>query len=379
MRKHSYAIVALVAVIWLALAASGCSKGNADPRAEAPPPAVVEHEDNANLFRVDHPDQYPVVAAGESDEAPELNVTGSVSPDISRNVPVISLASGRVVEIKARLGDTVTKGQLLLRVQSADISQAFSDYRQAMADETLAKAQLERSELLYQHGAIALNDLQVAQDTEDKAKVTVETTLDHLKVLGADIKNPSALVDVYAPVSGVITDQEVTVAAGTQGLSSPNAFTISDLSQVWILCDVYENDLPFVRLGEYADIHLNAYPNEHLRGRIGNIGPILDPNIRTAKVRLEVPNPGMLRLGMFATATFYGPRKEVHATVPASAVLHLHDRDWVYSPAGDGQFHRVEVTGGKMLAGNVQELLTGLKPGDKVVANALDLQSTVEQ
>jgi len=379
MRKHSYALAALAAVTWLVLIASGCSSGSADPRAEAPPPAVVEHEDTANLFRVDHPEQYPLVSAGESVEAPELSVTGSVTPDISRNVPVISLASGRVVEIKARLGDTVTKGQLLLRVQSADISQAFSDYRQAVADETLAKAQLDRSELLYQHGAIALNDLQVAQDTEEKAKVTVETTLDHLRVLGADVENPSALVNIYAPVSGVITDQEVTAAAGTQGLSSPNAFTISDLSHVWILCDVYENDLPFVRLGEYADIHLTAYPDVHLRGRIGNIGPILDPNIRTAKVRLEVANPGMLRLGMFATATFYGPRKETHATVPASAVLHLHDRDWVYVPAGDGQFRRVEVTGGKMIAGKGQEILTGLKPGDQVVADALDLQATVEQ
>ncbi len=379
MKKHCYAIAALAGAISLVLMASGCSSGNADPRAEAPPPVVVEHEDTANLFRVDHPEQYPLVSAGETVEAPQLNVTGSVSPDISRNVPVISLASGRVVEIKARLGDTVSKGQLLLRVQSADISQAFSDYRQALADETLAKAQLDRSQLLYQHGAIALNDLQVAQDTEEKAKVTVETTLDHLRVLGADVNNPSALVNVYAPVSGVITDQEVTVAAGTQGLSSPNAFTISDLSHVWILCDVYENDLPFVRLGEYADIHLNAYPDVHLRGRIGNIGPILDPNIRTAKVRLEVPNPGILRLGMFATATFYGPKLETHATVPADAVLHLHDRDWVYTPAGNSQFHRVEVTSGKMLPGKGQEILTGIKPGDQVVANALDLQSTVEQ
>lgn len=379
MKRHFYALAALAAVIGLALMASGCSSGNADPRAEAPPPVVVEHEDTANLFRVDHPEQYPLVSAGESVEAPELNVTGSVTPDISRNVPVISLASGRVVDIKARLGDTVTKGQLLMRVQSSDISEAFSDYRQAVADETLAKAQLDRSQLLYQHGAIALNDLQVAEDTEDKAKVTVETTLDHLKVLGADINNPSALVNVYAPVSGVITDQEVTVAAGTQGLSSPNAFTISDMSHVWILCDVYENDLPFVRLGEYADIHLTAYPDVHLRGRIGNIGPILDPNIRTAKVRLEVANPGMLRLGMFVTATFYSARMETHATVPAGAVLHLHDRDWVYAPLGGGQFRRVEVTAGRMLPGKGQEILTGIKPGDQVVANALDLQSTVEQ
>ena len=139
---------------------------------------------------------------------------------------------------------------------------------------------------------------------------------------------------MFAPISGVITDQQVTTAAGTQGLASPNPFTISDLSHVWILCDVYENDLAQVHLGEFADIHLSGYPNLVLKGHIGNIGPVLDPALHTAKVRLELANPGMLRLGMFVTATFHGLHKQVHASVPASAVLHLHDRDWVYVPVG---------------------------------------------
>ena len=340
MKDHVYAIstLALVACLTAFLSSSCTNGGKADPAAKAPPPAQVEQEQDGGAFSVDHPEQFPLATAGKYEAAPELNVTGTVSPDVSRNIPVVSLASGRVVDIHARLGDTVTKGQLLMRVQSQDISQAFSDYRQAVADETLAHTQLNRSKLLYEHGAIALNDLQVAEDTEAKAKVTVETALDHLRILGADPHNPSAIVEVHAPVSGVITDQQVTAAAGTQGLASPNAFTISDLSHVWILCDVYENDLPFVRLGEYADIHLNAYPDQVLRGRIGNIGPILDPNLRTAKVRLEVQNPGMLRIGMFATATFYGPKKEAYATVPATAMLHLHDRNWVYVADGRRPF-----------------------------------------
>ena len=379
MKHCNYSIATLALVAGLGLLASSCSRGKADPRSEAPPPAQVEHEQNAGLFRVDHPEQFPLATAGEHDEAPQLDVTGSVAPDISRNIPVISMASGRVLEIRARLGDTVTKGQLLMRVQSQDIAQAFSDYRQAVADETLARTQLDRSKLLYEHGAIALNDLQVAEDTEAKAKVTVETTLDHLRVLGADPSNLSAIVDVRAPASGVITDQQVTAAAGTQGLASPNAFTISDLSHVWIVCDVYENDLPFVRLGEYADIHLNAYPDRILKGRIGNIGPILDPSLRTAKVRLEVANPGILRLGMFATATFYGPKKQPYATVPATAILHLHDRDWVYTPLGPGEFRRVEVVAGNMLPGNLQEIKSGIRPGAQVVADALVLQQTAEQ
>jgi cobalt-zinc-cadmium efflux system membrane fusion protein len=199
-------------------------------------------------------------------------------------------------------------------------------------------------------------------------------------VLGADVEHPSSIVEIHAPVSGVITDQQVTAAAGVKTLdNSPNLFTISDLSHVWIICDVYENDMSFVRVGEYADLHFAAYPNVVLKARIANIAPSLDPAIRTAKVRLEVENSGRLRMGMFVTATFHGTANELHATVPATAVLHLHDRDWVYAPAGNNQFRRIEVVGGKMLPGNLQEIVSGIEPGQQVVANALVLQSTVEQ
>jgi cobalt-zinc-cadmium efflux system membrane fusion protein len=339
----------------------------------------VEREGNADLVKVDHAERFPATTATEHNSAPELNVTGVVSADVSRNVPVISIASGRVLEVHARLGDTVAKGQLLLRVQSADISGAFSDYRQAVADETLTRAQLERSKLLYEKGAVAQKDLEVAQDTAEKAKVTVETTAERIRVLGADKDHPTAIIEILAPVSGVITDQQVTAASGTQGLASPNAFTISDLSHVWVICDVYENDLAFAQVGEYAEIRLNAYPDRVLRARISNIGPILDPNLHTAKVRLEVENPGHIRLGMFVRATFHGQRKDVHAMVPATAVLHLHDRDWVYVPVESGQFRRVEVVGGEMLPGKMQEIRSGIQPGQRVVQNALVLQSTVEQ
>jgi cobalt-zinc-cadmium efflux system membrane fusion protein len=378
MKRRELTFLTLVLCLTLLLAGCG-GEGKADPKAEAPPPAQDEHVQGAGLFKVDDPSKFPLAVAGEIDEASELNVTGVVSADVSRTIPVITLASGRVIEVDARLGDTVTKGQLLMKVQSADIAGAYSDYEQAVADETLSKAQLDRSKILYEKGAIAQKDLEVAQDAETKAQVTVKTTLDHLRVLGADPDHPSAIVEVRAPVSGVITDQQVTNAAGVQGLSSPNPFTISDLSHIWILCDVYENDLSQVHLDEYADVKLNAFPNRIFKGHIGNISPVLDSNLRTAKVRLELSNPGSMRLGMFVTATFHGLKKEAHATVPAPAVLHLHDRDWVYVPAEGGQFRRVEVTGGKMLPGNLQEITSGVPPGTKVVSNALVLQATAEQ
>jgi membrane fusion protein, heavy metal efflux system len=177
----------------------------------------------------------------------------------------------------------------------------------------------------------------------------------------------------------VITDQQVTNAAGVQGLSATNPFTISNLSDVWIICDVYENDLSAVQLGETADIRLNAYPDQVITGKISNIGAVLDPALRVAKVRVEVHNPGMMRPGMFVSATFRGQKKESHASVPASAILHLHDRDWVYVPNGENKFRRVEVKAGASLPDKMQEIVSGIKPGDKVVSNALVLQSTVEQ
>jgi membrane fusion protein, heavy metal efflux system len=363
-----------------ALTLAGCgSDTKQNATAEAPPPAQVEHEGDASIVQVDNASQFPLAAATEYKAASKLTVTGVVSPDVSRTVPVISVASGRVVEISARLGDTVKKGQLLLRVQSADIAAAYSDYRKAVADETLANTQYNRAKDLYDHGAISLNDFQVAEDTQNKAKVDVETTAEHLRVLGAPLDHPSGIVDIVAPVAGVITDQQVTNAAGVQGLSSTNPFTISDLSDVWILCDVYENDLADVRLGDSADVRLNAYPDQVVTGRISNIGAVLDPNIRTAKVRIQVHNPGDMRPGMFVTATFHGQKKESHASVPASAILHLHDRDWVYLPAGGNKFKRVAVVGGDMLPNNMQEIVSGLNPGDQVVTNALVLQNTVEQ
>jgi membrane fusion protein, heavy metal efflux system len=369
------------ALVWVGLAAGCAARGDTDSASGAPPPAVVDHDEDSNVVNVDHPEQFPISTATARAASPELSVTGVVNPDVSRAVPVVSLASGRVIDVRARLGDQVHKGQLLLRIQSADVSTAFSDYRKAVADRALAESQLDRAKALYDRGAIAKKDVEVAQDAADKARVDVENATERLRILGMDANRPpSAVIDVIAPASGVITEQNVTNAAGVKSLdNSPNLFTISDLSRVWIVCDVYENDLRTVRVGDTADIHLAAYPDRVLKGRINNIGAILDPAIRTAKVRIEVTNPGLLRIGMFVTATFHGRSTETRAVVPAAAVLHLHDRDWVYVPVERSRFERREVMGGQMLADNMQELRSGLRPGERVVANALVFQNTVEQ
>jgi cobalt-zinc-cadmium efflux system membrane fusion protein len=222
--------------------------------------------------------------------------------------------------------------------------------------------------------------LEQAEDAERDNQADLTAAEEQLRTLGIDKHDPHSIVPVYAPISGVIVAQNVTIAAaaGVNFSGSSTAFTIADLSVVWIVCDVYENDIRKLQLGQHADIKLNAYPGRVLSGHISDIGPVLDPNIRTAKVRIEVANPGILRLGMFVTATFESKTKEPHAVVLASAILHLHDRDWVFTPAGGSQFRRVEIHSGRMLDGNRQEVLSGIHPGQPVVSNVLQLEATLE-
>ena len=345
----------------------------------APPPAKVVHLADMNVVSVDatRANLFPLTEAGKMETASQLTATGSVQPDVSRTVPVISLANGRVVDIKVRLDDYVKKGQLLFQVQSADVTNAFDMYLKAVNDEQLANKAYLRAKDLLEHGAISQAMLEQAEDSEHNAKADLNAAEEQLKTLGVDKDHPSSVVNVYAPVSGVIIAQNVTQAgaAGVALSGSSTAFTIADLSRVWILCDVYENDLPDVHVGEMAQIHLNAYPDKVLKGRISDIGPVLDPTIRTAKVRIEVANPGMLKLGMFVTATFEAKKKTTSTVVPANAVLHLHDRDWVFLPAGNNQYKRTEVRGGKFLPNGKQEIQSGLSPGQQVVVNALSLET----
>jgi membrane fusion protein, heavy metal efflux system len=361
---------------------AGCNGKPSDPKNEAPPAAVVQADTDANLVHVDHPDQFTLVAATSYATTSTIQVTGTVNPDVSRTVPVISIASGRVVEVYARIGDYVKKGQLLMDVQSADVSGAFGQYLKAVNDERLAKVQFDRAKLLNDKGAISSSQVEVAQNAEDDAKAALSASEEQLRVLGVDKNNPAAIVKVHAPVSGYIIAQSVTTdgAAGVTYAGSANAFTIADLSHVWIVCDVYENDLPTVHLGEKADIRLAAYPDRVLTGVISDIGAVLDPQNRAAKVRIQVDNPNtLMRVGMFATVTIHGKTLQTHVQVPASAVLHLHDRDWVYVPAGDNKFRRVSVRSGGALPDNTQEILSGIDVGQQIVSNVLALQNTADQ
>jgi cobalt-zinc-cadmium efflux system membrane fusion protein len=359
----------------------GCnSKSARQDAAEAPPstPAVVDAS-TENTVHVDKVSLFPLVAAKETSVFDSVTATGSVQPDISREVPVLSIANGKVIALHVALGNYVRKGQLVMEVQSPDVTGAFASYQTAISNENLTNTVLTRDKLLFDKGAIARSQLEIAQNAEDASKAALTAAEQQLRILGVDKDHPGDTVKVYAPISGVIVAQNTT-AAGAAGINLAGvggSLTIADLSHVWVICDVYENDLANVHLGEQADIKLNAFAGTTRTGTISDIGAILDPSIRTAKVRIQVPNSdNLLRIGMFATATFHGSKAHTGVTVPGSSVLHLHDRDYVFVPSGSaGTFRRVIVRSAQTLPGGAVVIESGIGPGQQVVSNALELQN----
>jgi cobalt-zinc-cadmium efflux system membrane fusion protein len=369
--------------MWVGLAAclmcAACSKSQ--PAGAAPPATVkVEPPTDPDVFSVDKPDQFPLVTADQRHVHEDVAANGVVAADVARNVPVLSLSGGRVIEISARLGDVVKKDQLLLKVHSNDLALALSDYQKAVADELLARRAHDRAKDLLDHGALPMKDLETADDALQKAQVDLRTTSEHVRILGGDPEHPSPIFEVRAPSSGVIVEQNIQTAGGVRSLdNSPNLFTIADLSTVWILCDVYENLLSEVRLGDTAEVRLNAFPERTWKARISNISSLLDPATRAAKVRLELANPGgVLRPGMFATARFTSQTASDRVVIPATAILRLHDKDWVFRPTGGNQFRRVEIHGGEVMPDGL-EYVTGLNKGDQAVKNALQFATAIEK
>jgi|CZKR01.1.fsa_nt_gi cobalt-zinc-cadmium efflux system membrane fusion protein len=352
-----------------------CSKDT--PAATSKPPVTLDPD----VFDTDHPELFKTAKA-ESRSLPTLvAANGTVSPDVNRTIHVTSLGGGRVVDLKVKLGDAVNKGQTLLVISSPDLSGAFSDFQKAQADEVLSHKALDRAQMLYDRGAIAAKDLETAQDTEDKAKVDVETAEHHVQILGADPAHPSPLINLKAPITGTIVEQNI---AGFEGIKSldntPNLFTIADLGQVWVVCDVFENDLGEVHLGDAAEIRLNAFPDRAFKGKVADISRVLDPNTRSAKVRIVLDNAdGALRPGMYAVATFRSRKLTNRVIVPSTAIMRLHDKDWVFRKESDKRFRKIVVQADGLAPDGMQEIRDGVKPGDELVTNALEFSSEVAE
>jgi len=364
-------------LLLLAFLVGGVGCSNDSPAAASKTPVTIDPD----VFETDRPELFKTAKAETKALPTQVTANGTISPDVNRTIRVTSLGGGRVVDLKVKLGDNVNKGQTLLVISSPDLSAAMSDYAKAKADEVMSHKALDRAQMLYDRGAIATKDLETSQDAEDKAKVDVETAEHHIQVLGADPAHPSPLIDLKAPVSGTIVEQNVAGFEGVKSLdNTPNLFTIANLAEVWVVCDVFENDLSEVHLGDSAEIRLNAFPDRAFHGKVADISRVLDPNTRSAKVRIVLGNAdGALRPGMFAVANFRSRKLTDRVIVPSTTIMRLHDKDWVFRKEGDKRFRKIVVQADGLAPDGMQEIRDGVKPGEELVTNALEFSTEVAE
>jgi cobalt-zinc-cadmium efflux system membrane fusion protein len=380
-RKPSFGLhfVAALAVAAIAFVSWGCGGGPGESESKMTSYSTGENKaDTAELFTLP-PEQMShikVVSVEKSKRPRLLRLTGAVAYNAFKTTPVFSAVGGPVQEILTEPGQFVHAGQTLLTVTSPDYSAARSAYLKAISTFQLADKNYERSKDLYEHKAIAERDLQQAESDRSEALADQQSAEDALRALG--IRDPAAMVKqppkstgqipVPAPVAGQIVERLVGPGQLLQA-GSTQCFTISDMSTVWVLVNVYQNDLANVRIGDAVDITTDAYP-DIFHGKISYIADALDPTTRTLQARIVTENPGYkLKKDMYVTANVHAGALANALTVPDAAVLRdTENQPFVYVQVASNQFARRLVKIGDSQDGRtlVQE---GLKEGEDVVGD----------
>jgi cobalt-zinc-cadmium efflux system membrane fusion protein len=303
-----------------------------------------------------------------------LRLTGAVAYNGFRTTPVISQVSGPVSRVVVVPGQIVRRGEPMLYVASPDYSQLRTNYLKAKSAYALAQKANARAKDLYEHKAIAEQNLEQAESAEVQASGDLSSAQAALKVLGVTDLDamekgpPSFEVPVKAPIGGLVVEQDVAAGQLIQP-GSTQCFVISDLGSVWVLVNVYQKDLPYVRVGDAVTIQTDAYP-EQFHGRISYIGASLDPSTRTLQARIDTSNPGAkLKKDMYVVATVKAGTITNAIALPDAAVLRdSENQPFVFAESGSNQFGRRTVTLGESLNGQTQ-ITSGLKPGDQVIGD----------
>jgi cobalt-zinc-cadmium efflux system membrane fusion protein len=303
-----------------------------------------------------------------------LRLTGAVAYNSFRTTPVITQVSGPVSRIVVVPGQNVHQGEPMLYVASPDYSQLRTNYLKAKAAYVLAQKASVRARDLYEHHAIAEQNLEQAQAAEVQASGDLVAAEAALKVMGvtdpdALIQGPSSFeVPLKAPVSGLVVEQDVSAGQLIQP-GTTQCFVISDISTVWVLVNVYQKDLPYVRVGEEVTIQTDTYP-ETFHGRISYVAASLDPSTRTLPARVETNNPDeKLKKDMYVVAMVNAGTIPNAIALPDAAVLRdSENQPFVYAAVSANQFGRRSVTLGESLNGKT-EITSGLKAGDRVIGD----------
>jgi cobalt-zinc-cadmium efflux system membrane fusion protein len=303
----------------------------------------------------------------------EVAVPATVQSDPTRVVHVLPPVSGRLIGLKVRPGQSVKAGETVALIQSSDAAAARADYDKAKIETSRTQRGEERAALLLQHGALAEKEYEDTKAQAANARSDLARSLERLRVLGLNPNDDSDVVMLKAPRSGVVT--EISAANGelSKSLDNANAIaTIADLSSVWVIGDIYEKDLSLALSNTPVKITLAAFPNQTWSGTISNVSDVLDPNTRTLKIRVVLPNPDhKLKPAMFANIHLIGPPKKI-ITIPSTAVLHEGDLMFVMVKRADGTYEkRAVVSSGTH--GDKAEIAAGLQPGENVVTSGAEL------
>ncbi len=366
-------LAALVAASAIMLILAGCEGSGAKASTDS---SAQKSSDNAELFSIPQEQMAHVqVLTVQSATLPRtLRLTGAVAYNSFHTTPVITPVSGPVSRIAVVPGQKVTKGEPMLYVASPDYSQLRTNYLKTRDAYALAQKAYARARDLYEHKAISEQNVEQAQSTETQASGDLASAQAALKVMGvADLDAlvqapPSFEVPVRAPIDGVVVEQNVSVGQLLQP-GTTQCFMVSDTSSVWVLVNIYQKDLPYVRVGNTVAIQTDTYP-EVFHGRISYVAASLDPNTRTLQARIETNNPGeKLKKDMYVTATVSAGAIPNAIALPDAAVLRdTENQPFVYAAASANQFGRRSVTLGESLNGQTQ-ITSGLKAGDHVVGN----------
>jgi membrane fusion protein, heavy metal efflux system len=300
-----------------------------------------------------------------------LEVPARVSADPSRVVRIFPPLSGRMIGLRVLPGQEVKKGDVIAQLQSSDIASARADFEKAKIEVLRADRALTRGKLLLQHDVLSQADYYELEATDQTAHSELERTRQRIHELGFAEDGVSDDVALRSPISGVVLDIGSAAGEMQRSLDNANAIaTIANIDSVWIIGDVFERDLASLKPGREVEIHLPAFPDLKLTGRIDNIGDALDPTTRTLKLRVVLPNPKhILKAEMFATIRVPGALRNA-VILPATAVLHEGDRTFVFIPNASGKFDQRNVTIGRTFdSGSTRniEILSGLNEGEKVV------------
>lgn len=369
-----------VLVFAMAMTAAACGGGDA-PAAESEAETAAAHEgehEGAMQVRLDTAAvRLGGIRLGEAAAitSTSLPVTGSITYDANRVSHIGARTPGRVVSMRADLGARVRAGQVLAILESPDVGQIRAQEREAEALMAIARENYARERRLEQQGISSRKELLDAEADLRRAEASQRSAEERLRVLGAG-HGVGGQFAIVSPFGGAVVARDVSL--GEMAEPTDTLFTVADLSRVWIELDVFERDLERVREGQQVQVTTDAYPNRTFPGRIVYVADVLDPAKRTARARVEIPNPGqLLKPGMFARANIAVQGGPSLAVVPQEAVQELEGKTVVFVPGpGVGAFRATPVTVGERLDGGRVVIRSGLQPGARVVvAGAFSLRS----